>query len=285
MAKRLRTEQRLPNRVLGHLIDIFAARAPGGMSGPALVDFFSAYSFKIRPYRRKGPPPRRSSILADCLARLTLLQKKEAIRDLLDHPAATGADADSLVDIRAWLGEMSSSVAMPAASVRQLRWQRVREEWQKANARLQSDPEGALTIARTVLESVCLHILESRGVTHKRDGDLSRMYKAATEALGLSRGAAAAGAVGRLLDSCRGAVGALAPLRNAFADAHGRGPADARLGARETVLAINLAFSVASYLVATAAAKGMPEAQSSGAGAVLAFPTTARSYAEEAHRR
>lgn len=43
--------------------------------------------------------------------------------------------------------------------------ERVKRLWTKALERRVSDPDGAITAARTLLESVCKHILDDRGVT------------------------------------------------------------------------------------------------------------------------
>ena len=41
--------------------------------------------------------------------------------------------------------------------------------WTKALARRTSDPDGAITAARTLLETVCKHILDNAGTQYERD--------------------------------------------------------------------------------------------------------------------
>ena len=44
--------------------------------------------------------------------------------------------------------------------------------WQRAVARRETDPEGAITLARTLLEAVCKHVLDRSGVTYtEKDED------------------------------------------------------------------------------------------------------------------
>ena len=61
----------------------------------------------------------------------------------------------------------------------------VHNAWQKAVQRRQDDPEGAITAARTLLETVCKHILDETGVDYSKD-DLPKLYRKAAEALDLA---------------------------------------------------------------------------------------------------
>src|SRR6266446_3650475 len=47
-----------------------------------------------------------------------------------------------------------------AAALKKLDSKHVREAWQRASERRMNDPEGAITAAKSLLESVCKHILE-----------------------------------------------------------------------------------------------------------------------------
>ncbi len=53
----------------------------------------------------------------------------------------------------------------------------VQRDWVKALDRLNGDPEGAITSARTLLESVCKHILEQTDTPYEYDMDLPALYK------------------------------------------------------------------------------------------------------------
>ncbi len=49
--------------------------------------------------------------------------------------------------------------------------------WSKALDRRETDPEGAITAARTLLESVCKHILDELDAEYDDRADLPRLYK------------------------------------------------------------------------------------------------------------
>jgi hypothetical protein len=56
--------------------------------------------------------------------------------------------------------------------------------WEKALARRRTDPEGAITVARTLLETVCKRVLDEAGPPgYPDDADLPKLYKTAAERL------------------------------------------------------------------------------------------------------
>ncbi len=128
-------------------------------------------------------------------------------------------------------------------------WVEVNRAWEKAIARISSDPQGAVTAARTLLETVCLHILEQRKITHERDGDLQRLYKATANALQLSPAQHTEEIFKTVLGGCAAAANGLAGLRNRMGDSHGRGMNDPQIQPRHARLAVNASCTVALFLL------------------------------------
>ena len=62
----------------------------------------------------------------------------------------------------------------------------VQAAWSKALDRRTSDPEGAITAARTLVESVCKHILDEEGVDYDDGADLPKLYKLTASQLNLA---------------------------------------------------------------------------------------------------
>jgi hypothetical protein len=62
----------------------------------------------------------------------------------------------------------------------------VHAAWQKALVRRVADPEGAITAARTLLESVCKHILDDAGVAYPDGADLPKLWAMTAESLDLA---------------------------------------------------------------------------------------------------
>jgi hypothetical protein len=123
--------------------------------------------------------------------------------------------------------------------------------WQKALARRSDDPEGAITAARTLLESVCKHLLDDIGQAYDDKADLPKLYAQCASALNLAPDQHTERSFKAILGNCQSVVNELASLRNRISDAHGHGRRPVRPAARHAELAVNLAGTVAAFLVAT----------------------------------
>ncbi|RUU35731.1 hypothetical protein EOC93_25830 [Mesorhizobium sp. M6A.T.Ce.TU.002.03.1.1] len=123
--------------------------------------------------------------------------------------------------------------------------------WQRALGRRESDPEGALTLARTLLEEVCKHIIEASGKTYGDKDELPRLYRTAAECLNLAPDQHTEDIFKRILGGCQTVVEGLGSIRNRLSDAHGKGRKPARPSARHAALAVNLAGAMATFLVQT----------------------------------
>jgi len=124
--------------------------------------------------------------------------------------------------------------------------------WRRALSRASVDPEGAITAARNLLETVMKHILDARFVDYDHDGiEISELYKKTASELGLAPEQHQEQIFKQILGGCSGIVSGLGALRNKLGDAHGKGIARVRPSERHAKLAINLAGSMALFLVET----------------------------------
>tara|TARA_R100000750_G_scaffold11301_12_gene7438 strand:+ start:30155 stop:30970 length:816 start_codon:yes stop_codon:yes gene_type:complete len=124
--------------------------------------------------------------------------------------------------------------------------------WSKALERKLSDPEGAITISRTILESVCKHILDDKGIQYNFSNiELSELYKLTAKELNLSPDQHNEQIFKQILGGCSGIVNGLGTLRNKLGDAHGKGMLPVKPQARHAELAVNLAGSMALFLIST----------------------------------
>lgn len=127
----------------------------------------------------------------------------------------------------------------------------VRDAWDKAIERRESDSEGAITMARTLLESTLKTILDDRNVAYNDSDDLPALYKAVSRELALAPGAYAEGSFKQILGGCNSVVVGLGSLRNRAGDAHGAGRKSYRPAARHATLAVNLAGAMSLFLIET----------------------------------
>jgi hypothetical protein len=127
----------------------------------------------------------------------------------------------------------------------------VQAAWSKALDRRSSDPEGAITMARTLLESVCKHILEEADVKYDDSPDISKLYKQTAEQLNIAPTQHTEQVFKQILGGCTSVVEGLGALRNRLSDSHGRGKIGVKPAARHAELAVNLAGALAVFLLAT----------------------------------
>lgn len=132
----------------------------------------------------------------------------------------------------------------------------VHTAWQRALERRTSDPEGAITAARTLLETVCKHILDARSITYDSNKiELHELYKLTAVELNLSPSQHTEDIFKQILGGCSAIVSGLGTLRNRLGDAHGKGHNPVKPATRHAELAVNLAGSVSLFLVSTWQAK------------------------------
>jgi hypothetical protein len=135
-------------------------------------------------------------------------------------------------------GERSTPADSPiSAALERFDSQSVHQIWQRALERRETDPDGAITLARTLLESVCKHILDDAGEGYPADADLPRLYHLASTSLNLAPSQHSERVIKQILGGCVAVVEGLGALRNSLSDAHGQGRQAVRPDARRAELA------------------------------------------------
>ena len=124
----------------------------------------------------------------------------------------------------------------------------VRDLWNKASERIDQDPEGAITAARSLVEAVCKHVLDEAGEQY---GDLDNIYRQTCRLLELAPDQQSEQSFRQLLGGCNSIVGSINEIRNRFGDAHGRGSADVVPMPRHAELVVNAAGSLAIFVMRT----------------------------------
>lgn len=127
----------------------------------------------------------------------------------------------------------------------------IRLHWQKALERKQHDSEGAITTSRSLIESVCKHILDERGVEYEDTTDLPSLYKLTASQLNLSPEQHTEKIFKQILNGCKSVVEGLGAVRNKHGDSHGKGKYSLKPAPRHAELAVNLAGTMASFLLQT----------------------------------
>lgn len=164
---------------------------------------------------------------------------REAFANLLDHLETDNDPADAQITEALSLFDEAG----------------VKLAWSKALDRKRNDPEGAITSARTLLETVCKKILDDAEQHYNDVDDLPKLYGMAAASLNLAPDGHTEKAFRSILGGCQTIVNNLGTLRNRLGDAHGMSRMKARPAPRHATLAVNLAGSMALFLVETSDAR------------------------------
>jgi hypothetical protein len=131
----------------------------------------------------------------------------------------------------------------------------VQAVWAKAIERRSVDPEGAVTAASTLLEEVCKHIIEDSGGSWEERWNTPKLYSEASKVLNLSPSQHQAELFKTILGNCHSIVQSIGSLRNKGGDAHAGGRLRVPFRPRHAALTVNLAGSMALFLIETWMAK------------------------------
>jgi len=135
----------------------------------------------------------------------------------------------------------------------------VLDEWGKALKRCKEDPENAITMARTLIESICKSILDEANIDYDKVFNIRKLYEKVAEHLKLNPEQHDEKIFKQILGGCISVVDGLAALRNSKGDAHGKGKGKVKPKPRHAKLAVNLSGALASYLVETWEARSQLE--------------------------
>lgn len=136
-----------------------------------------------------------------------------------------------------------------SATVKALSSEYIQEVWNKAVERRVADPEGAITAARTLLESACKHILDSGGVIYNDNTDLPSLYSKTANQHNLLPSQHTETLFKQILVGCHAVVEGMGALRNKHSDAHGKDNGRAKPAPRHAELAVNLSGTMATFLL------------------------------------
>jgi hypothetical protein len=145
--------------------------------------------------------------------------------------------------------EASPSEEDTSAAIAEWDVSHVIDIWEKARNRRDKDPDGAVTAARTVIETTIKHILDEAGSSYNPKADLPELYKLVAEELDLDASKAVSGELRKVLGACSNVVSGIGALRTMIGDAHGKRKGEALAQVRHARLAIDLAGSMAVFLL------------------------------------
>lgn len=128
----------------------------------------------------------------------------------------------------------------------------IQEQIKKCNNKIaEKDFDGAITNSRTLLESICLFIIESKTKEkYEYDGNLIKLYKSVASILKMSPGDYENSYLKQILSGVFSIINGVSGLRNDYSDSHGSAPSTSiyKIDERHAILTVNLAKTISEYL-------------------------------------
>lgn len=148
--------------------------------------------------------------------------------------------------------DIEISELVEAKELERISFQYIHEQVRKCNFKIaDKDFDGAVTNARTLIESICLFILESKTKQkHEYDGNLIKLYKSVASLLKMSPGDYDDDNLKQILSGVFSIINGVSGLRNTFSDSHGSSPSKStyKIDERHAILTVNLAKTITEYL-------------------------------------
>ena len=124
----------------------------------------------------------------------------------------------------------------------------IQTEWQKCIDRKITDPKGAITSARTLLESMLKYILSELKVPYKEKDDIIDLYKSVAAKLNLAPQQGHETFFKQILSGTHSIVQGIGTMRNKLSDAHAHEPDMENPIYRHSEFAVNIAGATALFL-------------------------------------
>ncbi len=203
---------------------------------------------KLRP----DPFPTLKKTFEYWLSLLPLWRQKELLLELCRKPNFPMGRGKPPVSGRKELAALLNSFVIDphvSQALQKLDSATIMNTWVKAMDRCDGDPQGAITMARTLLESVCKHLLDVCGSSYDRKDDLPKLYFLLAKELNIAPNQQSELALKMIFGGCQSVVEGVGTLRNQLGDAHGQGKVSMELSPYLAIFAVNLAGTVAMFLM------------------------------------
>ncbi len=125
----------------------------------------------------------------------------------------------------------------------------INKVWSRCLERRTTEPDAAITSARSLVETVCKHIVLEPQDADDEDLDFVVLYKKAVTKLNLHPTQAVDKQYKQLLQGCLSIINPIGTIRNWTADSHGSDPKTVPVSVDEATLIVNIAGSIAMFLL------------------------------------
>ncbi len=178
----------------------------------------------------------------------------EIIRALhVIYPIKESAPEINSIDFYVDQGNIFDNELVEVEGLKSVDFDYIQEQIEKCREKIRTeDYEGAVTNSRTLIETICLMIVEKEDTEFKYDGNLIKLHRQVSSILKMNPGDYEDENLKQILSGIFSLVNGVAGLRNTFGDAHGKTPKKRyKIDKRHAILTVNISKTVSEYLYLT----------------------------------
>ena len=187
----------------------------------------------------------------ELLSKLSPKDQEEIIRALHVHHPVRDRDPE-IVSVEFFV-DPHSPIPTTRRGVRKLRdidFDYIRGQINKCDDKINvGDYDGAITNARTLVESICKYILDEKRIEYSEKEKLPSLYKKVSSALEMDPSEYEEKPFKEALSGCISIITGISNIRNILSDAHGKSrKSKYKTSERHAVLAISMSKAISDYL-------------------------------------
>lgn len=134
-------------------------------------------------------------------------------------------------------------------TMKEVSWDSVNSTWEKTLERRKTDPEGAVTASKTLLEDVCKCILDESGIVYSSTTSLPELCDKALKTIDLHPSQQSESSIKKLVGLCNSGCSIISEFRNKYGDSHGKGIKKETPEPKYVEFVINLAGTIAKLMI------------------------------------
>jgi hypothetical protein len=187
----------------------------------------------------------------ELLSKLSPEDEAEIIKALhVHHPVR---DREPEIVSLEFFVDPSSSITTTLRGVHKLKdidFEYIKEQINKCDEKINvGDYDGAITNARSLVESICKYILDEKQIEYSEKEKLPSLYKKVSNALNMDPSEYEEKPLKEVLSGCFLIINGISNIRNILSDAHGKSrKSKYKTSERHAVLSVSIAKAVSDYL-------------------------------------
>lgn len=187
------------------------------------------------------------------LSEYVLISEKETVassKRVYVKNILSGENDEIIINIARELDLYTKEIMIEFDNINKIDNKYIDNQIKKCNEKIYTeDFDGAITNARTLVESICIHILSNLNIKYSSDGNLIKLYRKVSEVLNMHPKLYDSESLIQITSGFFTIINGLSSLRNEYSDAHGKVKDSYNPQRRHAKLAVNSANTISDYLI------------------------------------